>query len=192
MSIEVGENMVWHRISDDNRRIDKIPVKIMKVVRNGVFVELMLPDGMAPPDGIKLKARLARRQILPIPPPPAPYARPATPPAPKPMLGQPEGRIPEFLPMSWDPMIAVGDPEQIVHAVPSDNRALCGLESGRGWQWGGRELEITCPHCWRAHLEAEFEKDSIVKCLRKYGHTGPITRDDYISFNWAGCSIRDR
>jgi hypothetical protein len=39
-------------------------------------------------------------------------------------------------------------------------------------------------------VSAEFERDGIVQHLRKLGHEGPITREDYIGFNWAGCSIR--
>jgi hypothetical protein len=48
---------------------------------------------------------------------------------------------------------------------------------------------VSCQASWRRHLEAEFEKDSIVKWLRSLGHTGPIDRDDYIGMNWIGCSI---
>jgi hypothetical protein len=51
------------------------------------------------------------------------------------ILGLPAGSIPEFLPKAWDPMVMLDDTEQIVHAVPSDNRSLCGYESGTGWRW---------------------------------------------------------
>jgi hypothetical protein len=105
------------------------------------------------------------------------------------MLGEPAGRIPTELPKDWDPMIMVGDTERIVHAVPTGTRALCGEESSSGWQWA-QGFELTCEHCCRKIMEEEFEKDMIVQALRKYGHTGPITREDYIGFNWAGCSIR--
>jgi hypothetical protein len=40
-------------------------------------------------------------------------------------------------------------------------------------------------------MEEEFEKDMIVQHLRKCGHTGPIDRDTYIGFNWAGCDLSD-
>jgi hypothetical protein len=112
---------------------DEIPVKILKIARNGVFIELMLPDGVAPPDGIKRKARVARDRLLPVRPPPAPFVRktlpasdlpppPSRPPLPvgempkdrippmpvgampkDRMLGEPGGRIPTFLPKPWDP-----------------------------------------------------------------------------------------
>jgi hypothetical protein len=105
------------------------------------------------------------------------------------MLGQPAGWIPPVLPKPWDPMIVVGDAERTVHAVPTGTRAKCGYESSTGRQWA-RGFDLTCPHCWQKIAEEEFERDSIVQCLRKYGHEGPITREDYISFNWAGCKIR--
>jgi hypothetical protein len=38
--------MTWHRISDDRRRVDEVRGKILKIARNGVFIELMLPDGV--------------------------------------------------------------------------------------------------------------------------------------------------
>jgi chromatin segregation and condensation protein Rec8/ScpA/Scc1 (kleisin family) len=44
------------------------------------------------------------------------------------------------------------------------------------------EEEITVAH--------PIEKDPIVQSMRRYGDTGPIARDDYISYNWAGLSIR--
>jgi hypothetical protein len=181
--IEIGTTMTWRRISDDNRRVDEIPVKILKIAKNGVIVEAQL-------DGGTRKVRVARDRLLPVLRPPAPFVRPTTPPAdPKPMLGEPAGRIPTCLPKPWDPMIMVSDTECTVHAVPTGTRALCGYESGTGWQWAPR-FDVTCQHCWRKIAEEELEKDSIVKSLRRYGHTGPITREDYISFNWAGCSIR--
>jgi hypothetical protein len=37
MTIKVGKNMTWHRVSDDRRRTDEIPVKVLKIARNGVF-----------------------------------------------------------------------------------------------------------------------------------------------------------
>jgi hypothetical protein len=77
----------------------------------------------------------------------------------------------------------------LIHAVPGGTSALCGYESATSWRWA-RELEVTCKRCWRKHAEAEFEKDGIVQHLRRLGHTGPITREDYIAFNWVGCSIR--
>jgi hypothetical protein len=189
----IGKTMLWHRVSDDRRRTDKIPVKILKVARNGVFVEIVLPESETPPDGIKRKARVARQYILPVPPKlaprPASLGPPAPPPAAKAMLGQPAGWIPPVLPKKWDPMIMVGDADRIVHAVPTGTRAMCGYESTTGWQWACGQ-DVTCKQCWRKHLEAEFEKNGIVQHLRRLGHAGPITREDYISFNWAGCSIR--
>jgi hypothetical protein len=104
------------------------------------------------------------------------------------MLGQPAGRIPEFLPKPWDPMTIVGDAGRVVHAVPSNNRALCGYESATGWQWA-RGFDVTCRHCVPKILEDEFEGDMIVQELRKLGHTGPIDRETYIGFNWAGCDL---
>jgi hypothetical protein len=104
------------------------------------------------------------------------------------MLGEPEGRIPTFLPQPWGPMTIVGDAERTVHAVPIGRRALCGAESSSGWQWS-RGFNVTCKHCCQKIAEDEFERDDIVQCLRRCGHKGPITREDYISFNWAGCSI---
>jgi hypothetical protein len=191
MTIEIGETMTWHRVSNDWRRTDEIPVRILKIARNGVFVEIMLPDGVTPPDGVKRKARVARQYLLPVRPPSAPYVRPTTPPPDlKPMLGEAAGRIPEFLPKPWDPVIAMGDETKLVHAVPSGTKALCGYESATGWQWGGRELDVTCEQCCRKIMEDEFERDGIVQYLRKRGHTGPIDRETYISFNWAGCKIR--
>jgi hypothetical protein len=182
---EVGKIMVWHRIVD-LRHNEAIPVTIVKVARNGVIVEM--PDGS--------RKRAPRNRLLPPKPAPqAPFERPPfappTPPAgePRRLLGKPEGRIPTFLPMEWDPMTMIGDAAQVVHAVPSDNRALCGYESGTGWQWARGE-EITCKACWRKNAEIEFEKDEIVKSFRQYGHAGPITREEWIGFNWAGCSIR--
>jgi hypothetical protein len=106
------------------------------------------------------------------------------------MIGKPEGRIPEFLPKPWDPMTIVGHTEHIVHAVPSNNRALCGYRSATGWQWA-RGFDVTCEHCCRKILEDEFESDGIVQHLRSLGHTGPIDRDTYIGFNWAGCDLSD-
>jgi hypothetical protein len=88
-------------------------------------------------------------------------------------------------------MIVVGDAERTVRAVPTGTRVKCGYESSTGRQWA-RGFDLTCPHCWQKIAEEEFERDSIVQCLRKYGHEGPITREDYISFNWAGCKIRPR
>jgi hypothetical protein len=106
------------------------------------------------------------------------------------MLGEPVGRIPTELPKNWDPMIVVGDNTETIHAVPTGTHALCGHESTTGWQWA-RGFGLTCEACFRKILEEEFEKDLIVKHLHKCGHTGPITRDDYISHNWAGLSLKD-
>jgi hypothetical protein len=39
MMFEVGKTMTWHRISDDRRRTDEIPVKILKIAKNGIIVE---------------------------------------------------------------------------------------------------------------------------------------------------------
>jgi hypothetical protein len=39
---EIGDTMTWHRISDDRRRVDEVRGKILKIARNGVFIELML------------------------------------------------------------------------------------------------------------------------------------------------------
>jgi hypothetical protein len=36
----------------------------------------------------------------------------------------------------------------------------------------------------------ELDRDPIVRCLRKYGHEGPITREDYIDFNWDACDLK--
>ena len=105
------------------------------------------------------------------------------------MLGQPAGWIPPVMPKPFDPMIAVGDAERTVHAVPSGTQAMCGYQSASGWQWA-QGFDVTCQQCCRKIMEEEFERDSIVQCLRKYGHEGPITREDYISFNWPGCKIR--
>jgi hypothetical protein len=97
MTIEVGKNMTWHRVSDDRRRTDEIPVKILKIARNGVFVEVTLPDEVAPPDRIKRKARVARDCILPVKPRPAkPFVRPTPPAGELRMLGEPAGRIRPF------------------------------------------------------------------------------------------------
>jgi hypothetical protein len=104
------------------------------------------------------------------------------------MLGQPEGRIPEFLPQPWVSMRKVGDDAE-THAVPAGNVALCSEISTLGWVWA-RGFDVSCQHCSQKIAEEEFERDDIVQHLRKCGHTGPITREDYISFNWAGCSIR--
>jgi hypothetical protein len=49
-----------------------------------------------------------------------------------------------------------------------------------GWQWA-RGLDVTCPHCWRKHAEAELEKDSIVRSVRKHGIK--VDRENYISYN---------
>jgi hypothetical protein len=187
--LQVGHTMTWHRISDDRRRIAEIPVEILKIARNGIIVEVMLPDGAAPPDGLKRKARVARDRILPVRPAPAPLVRTTPPGGEFRMLGEPAGRIPTVMPKPWDPMIMVGDIERAVHAVPAGTRAKCGYESTTGWQWASGQ-DVTCERCWQRHLEAEFERDGIVQHLRKLGHEGPITREDYISFNWAGCSIR--
>jgi hypothetical protein len=35
--LEVGQIMTWHRISDDRRRTDEIPVKIVKLAKNGII-----------------------------------------------------------------------------------------------------------------------------------------------------------
>jgi hypothetical protein len=178
---EVGKVMVWYRPSADQRSTDAITVKIVRVARNGVIVEM--PDGT-------LK-RAARDGLKPPKPRPAkPFVRP-TPPAEESlrMLGQPAGRIPPVMPTPWDPMIMLGDAEGTVHAVPTGTRAMCGHESATGWQWA-RGFELTCKHCCQKIAEDEFERDGIVQHLRKLGHDGPITREDYISFNWAGCSIR--
>jgi hypothetical protein len=86
-------------------------------------------------------------------------------------------------------MIKVGDAERVVHAVPTGTQAMCGHESATGWQWA-RGFDLTCPQCCRKIMEDEFERDGIVQHLRKLGHKGLITREDYIGFNWAGCSIR--
>jgi hypothetical protein len=129
----------------------------------------------------------------PKPRPAKPFVRPTPPPIGEVkdrMLGEPAGRIPTFLPKPWDPMIILGDAERVVHAVPTGSRAKCGYESATGWQWGGREVDVTREHCWQKIAEEELEKDSIVQTMRKYGYEGPISREDYISFNWAGCSIR--
>jgi hypothetical protein len=214
MTIEIGDTMTWRRVSDDRRRIEESPVKILKVAKNGVIVEMTLENGET------RKARVARDRLLPVMPPPAPRpARPrppasdlppppSQPPAPvgsmpkdrippmpvgempkDRMLGEPAGRIPTSLPKPWDPMIMVGDAERVMHAVSTGTRAMCGHESATGWQWA-RGFELTCKHCCQKIAEDEFERDGIVQHLRKLGHDGPITREDYISFNWAGCSIR--
>jgi hypothetical protein len=134
---------------------------------------------------------VARDRILPVPPPPTPFVRPPTPPVdPKQMLGQPAGWIPPVMPKPFDPMIAVGDAERVVHAVPSGTQAMCGYQSASGWQWA-RGFDVTCQQCCRKIMEDEFERDSIVQHLRKLGHEGPITREDYISFNYAGLSLKD-
>jgi hypothetical protein len=169
MTIEVGENMTWHRVSNDRRRTDEIPVRTPKIAGNGVFVEVLLPDGVTPPDGVKRKARVARDCILPPLLSPAPYVRPtAPPPDPKPMLGEPAGRIPTVLPKPRDPMIVVGDAERTVHAVPSNNIALCRYSSATGWLW-----QRGCD---------ELDRDMIVQALRRYDV--PVTRENYIGFNW--------
>ena len=182
---EIGQTIVWFRWSKERRNSDAIHVKIVRIARNGITVEVPLENG-----GTQ-KIRVARDRLRPVPPKPArPFVRPTTPPPdPKPMLGQPAGRIPEFLPKPWDPMQMVGDEACVIHAVATGGRALCGYESATGWQWA-RGQDVTCEQCWRKHLEAELEKDMIVQSLRRYGHTGPITREDYISSNWVGCSIR--
>jgi hypothetical protein len=191
---EVGQEVIWHRWDKQRHEGDEIRVRIVKLSRNGISIEVPTNNG-----GIQ-RLRVARdslRHISPKPyrpaPPPAEPTLFAPPPAPPTgelrMLGQPAGRIPEFLPKKWDPMCMVGDAASIVHAVPTGPRALCGYESGTGWQWA-RGQDVSCERCWQKHLEEEFEKDPIVQTLRQYGHTGPITREDYISFNWAGCSIR--
>jgi hypothetical protein len=125
-----------------------------------------------------------------LPPPPAHPPGPVGAMPKDRMLGEPVGRIPTELPKDWDPMIVVGAAEQVVHAAPTGTRALCGLESSTGWQWA-RGFDVSCPHCLRKIMEDEFERDSTVRYLRKYGHEGPITREDYIGFNWAGCSLKD-
>jgi hypothetical protein len=54
-----------------------------------------------------------------------------------------------------------------------------------GWL-GERGLdEITCPRCWEKIMQEELEKDGIVRTMRRYGFTGPITRRDYVEFNCA-------
>jgi hypothetical protein len=94
------------------------------------------------------------------------------------MLGEPAGRIPpdrrNGIPCSWS--------ENAARTVPTGTRALCGCEPGTGWMWG-RGLEVTCPRCQERIMQEELDKNGIVKMLRKYGHTGPITRRDYIDFN---------
>lgn len=177
---EVGKMFVWYPGRVNLSNMYGSHVKIVKANRNGVIVEL--PDGS--------QKRAARDDLKPPKPKPMPYVRPTAPPVePRPMLGMPAGMIPAVLPKKWDPMIIVGDSEGTVHAVPTGARALCGYESGTGWQWA-RGQNVTCERCWQKHLEAEFEKDPIVQSLRKWECDGPISREDYISFNWAGCSIR--
>lgn len=128
---------------------------------------------------------------LPPKPPATPFVR-LTPPAGEAikdrMLGESAGRIPAVLPKEWTPMIMVGDATRTVHAVPAGPRALCGYESGTGWLWG-RGLDVTCQHCCRKIMEEELEKDSIVRSMRKYGVE--VDRENYISFNWAGLSLKD-
>jgi len=89
--------------------------------------------------------------------------------------------------MDW--ALHVDEPLFLLAEVPSGTRALCGVESSSGWQWA-RGQDVTCERCRREHLEAELERDSIVRCMRKYGYEGPITREAYIGMNWAGRSIR--
>jgi hypothetical protein len=80
------------------------------------------------------------------------------------MLGWPAGRIPSVPPKPWDPMIMVGDTERTVHAVPTGTRALCGYESGTGWQWG-HGLDVTCEHCCQKIMVEELDRDMIVQAL---------------------------
>jgi hypothetical protein len=165
--LQVGHTMTWHRISDDRRRIDEIPVKILKIARNGIIVEVMLPDGAAPPDGVKRKTRVARDRILSVRPPPAPLVRTTPPDGEFRMLGEPAGRIPTVMPKTRVPMRAVGDSDGICHAI-RDDAALCGYQSETGWHFE-RGLGLTCEQCERRILEEELERDGIVRCLRKYG-----------------------
>jgi hypothetical protein len=181
---QVGQTAAWHRNSPDMRSVDVILVKVVKIARNGIIVEMA--DGT--------RKRVARDRLRPPKPAPAkPFLRRPTQPTEdsQPMLGQPAGWIPPVLPKPWLPMRIASDPERVVHAV-IDQRALCGLElapASIGWLWV-RGDDVSCEECWQKHLEAELERDPIVQALRSYGHTGPITREDYISFNWAGCSVK--
>jgi hypothetical protein len=124
---------------------------------------------------------MSRKKLSPPPRPFRPFVRPTPPVGEARMLGEPAGRIPIVQPKKWDPMIMVGDTASVVHAVPTGARALCGYESATGWQWA-RGQDVTCEQCWRRHLEEELEKDRTVRAMRKWGFTGPITRQDYLDF----------
>jgi hypothetical protein len=174
---EIGQEVTWWRPSDDRRRRDEIRVKVVKIACNGTIVEVPAEGG-----GTQ-KVRVARDRLRPVKPPPypAPNPRPFSPVSQvnARMLGQPVGWIPTELPKPWDPMIKVRDAEQVVHAMPAGNVALCGEESGTGWQWA-RGWDVSCPHCWRKIAEEEFERNGMVQHLRKLGHEGRITREDYL------------
>jgi hypothetical protein len=148
-SIKEDREVIWFNWDKQRRNGANIRVKVVKIARNGVTVELPMEGGGA------RKVRVARDALRPVKPPPAPLVRPPRPPAsdlppppsqppvpvrerpkdympPMPvgempkdrMIGESAGRIPTLLPKPWDPMIAVGDAEHVVHAVPSDNQAL--------------------------------------------------------------------
>jgi hypothetical protein len=85
-------------------------------------------------------------------------------------------------------MIMVGDTERTVHAVPTGTRALCGYESGTGWRWR-HGLDVTCEHCCQKIMVEELDRDMIVQALRRYNVE--VTRENYISFNWSGCDLKD-
>jgi hypothetical protein len=128
------------------------------------------------------------RKKLPEPAP-SPLVRP-TPPlgeVKNRMIGEPAGRIPAVMPRPWDSMVMVGDEAHVIHAVPTGTRALCGDESSEGWLWQ-RGHDVTCERCIDIILQQELDADSIVQRLRR--DDVPVTRENWISFNYAGCSIR--